>query len=135
MTKCDSCHFEAPNVLMGDACPECGRLVGYPVPDAHSRGTEIANYDQELSDKALQEAIQAVAERNFATLLRRKRKAEQAIGIGREQGAPPNATPEAAAADPAVQPQPDGEADGGDAEGSEAPEDSTDDQLDTENLT
>lgn len=108
MNKCDNCHFEGPTVYLGDGCPECGRLVGWPVPGSHSRADEAVKYNVEATDEALAAAVKVVAERNYATLLRRKRKAEQAIGIGREQGSPPNAEPKAAASDPAVQPQPDG---------------------------
>lgn len=133
MNKCDNCHFEGPTVYLGDGCPECGKLVGWPVPAAHSRADELVKYNVEATDEALAVAVKVVAERNYATLLRRKRKAEQAIGIGREQGTPPNAEPEAAAANPAVQPQPDGVSEDDSAVGSEA-EGSEDDQLETETL-
>lgn len=117
MVKCDKCGFESRAVRMGDSCPECGELVGYPVPTSHSNADAIVNYDIEATDKELAEAVKATAERNYGTLLRRKRIAESAAGLNREQGSPPNAEPEAAK-DPSVQPQPDGD---DDAEQDEAP--------------
>lgn len=120
MVKCDKCSFEDRNVRMGDSCPECGQLVGYPVPDAHAPAGAVVNYDIEATDAELAAAVKETAERNFATLLRRKRQAEQKQGLNREMGSPPNAEP-AAASDPSVHPQPDGE---DDAEQDEAPSES-----------
>lgn len=127
MVKCDKCGYEGRDVRMGDTCPECAQLVGYPVPDAHSAASAVVNYDIEATDKELAEAVKEIAERNYATLLRRKRLAESKNGLNRETGAPPNAEPEAAAADPAVQPQPDGEGDAT-AEAAEAVTDTLDDE-------
>lgn len=117
MVKCDKCGYEGRDVRMGDTCPECGQLVGYPVPDAHSAAAAVVNYDIEATDLELADAVKEIAERNYATLLRRKRIAESKNGLNREQGSPPNAEPEAAK-DPSVQPQPDGD---DDAEQDEAP--------------
>lgn len=137
MAKCDNCSFEAKTVLIGDACPECGRLVGWPVPGPHSSAGELDAYDSEATDEQLGEAVKAVAERNYGTLLRRKRAAEEILKPAPAPPAsgtdnPPNAEP-STATDPSVQPQPDGESDdGGDEGGSEAAETVSDDFVDTE---
>lgn len=137
MAKCDNCSFEDKTVLIGDACPECGRLVGWPVPGPHSSASELDAYDSEATDEQLGAAVKAVAERNYATLLRRKRAAEELLKpapapVAAGTDSPPNAEP-SAATDPSVQPQPDGGSDdGGDAGGSEADEAADDDFVDTE---
>ena len=138
MAKCDKCEYEGPTVIMGDHCPECNQLVGFPVPGGSSTAAVLKAYDSEASDAALGEAVKAVAQRNYATLLRRKRKSELEAGLNTpapqpEAGgtdSPPNAEP-AAATDPSVQPQPDGATDDS-AGGSEAEADTEADQLDGE---
>ena len=120
MNTCDKCGARGPTVTIGDACPECGQLVGWPVPDGNSKATEIDAYDVEATDEQLRDAVGEVAERNYNTLMRRKRKAEQAGGFKAPvapdseteevEDSPPNADP-AKATDPSVQPQPGADAD------------------------
>ena len=80
MNTCDKCGARGPKVTVGDGCPECGQLVGYPVPGVNSGAAEIAAYEVEATDEKLALALQAVANRNFNTLLQRKRRAEAAAG-------------------------------------------------------
>jgi hypothetical protein len=127
MNQCDNCQAKTPKVEIAADCPECGQLVGWPVPDNGSTAAALSAYDVEDTDDQLAFAVSAVAENHFNTLLRRKRKAEAALGLkvpapegaadredtGDEQPAtPPNADP-AQATDPSVQPQPDADSDQG----------------------
>lgn len=122
MNTCDKCGARGPEVTIGDHCPECGQLVGWPVPGMNAKGLEIEGYDVEAADSGLADAIHAVAERNFNTLMRRKRVAERAAGFeapaaeteeaNDSPAEPPNADP-AAATDPSVQPQPNADSDQG----------------------
>jgi hypothetical protein len=50
------------------------------VPDSNSTAVEISAYDVEATDDLLGEAVGDVAQRNYETLLRRKRQAEAAAG-------------------------------------------------------
>lgn len=119
MNQCDKCQAKTPKIQIGADCPECGRLVGWPVPDNGSTAAAIEAYDVEATDDQLGEAVGEVAQGNYDTLLRRKRKAEAALGLKvparegatagedeDEPGTPPNADP-VQATDPSVQPQPD----------------------------
>ena len=117
MNICDKCGARGKEVVIGDHCPECGQLVGWPVPGANSTANDVAGYEVEATDEQLRDAVGAVAERNFNTLMRRKRKAEGAGGFKApvaepedpdDEGGtaePPNADPDKAT-DPSVQPQP-----------------------------
>ncbi len=116
MTRCDNCDYEDSAVTLGDSCPECGKLVGIRVPSRTSSAVALADYDVEGSDADLREAVGEVAQRNFNTLLLRKRKLEKQRGFAApvdaeekevESGSPPNADP-AKATTPEVTPQPDG---------------------------
>jgi hypothetical protein len=80
MSTCDKCGSRAKGVTIGDGCPECGQLVGWPVPDGNSSAVAISDYDVEATDEQLEDAVRDVALRNFNTLLRRKRQAEAAAG-------------------------------------------------------
>lgn len=119
--KCDKCEFKGPTVHLGDHCPECGQLVGFPVPNKSSPAHIVEAYDVEATDEALAAAMSKIAQRNFDTLIRRKRKSEAEAGFAAPAAeaddeaeaeasgtdSPPNADP-SAAVDPSVQPQPDG---------------------------
>ncbi len=118
MNQCDMCGHKSPKVSIGDSCPKCGQLVCVPVPNSGSRATEVEAYDIEASDEALAASVRQIAERNYRTLLTRKRRLEREAGLyvapepkaapksGTDE--PPNADP-AAATDPSVQPQPGGD--------------------------
>lgn len=108
MAKCDRCGYESLELSIAEVCPKCHELVGWPVPGVHASAAELAGYDAGETDKGLMIEIKKIAARNLSTLMRRKRQAEARVGLAPEQGHPPNAEPEAAAADPSVQPQPDG---------------------------
>ena len=115
MNQCDKCGHKGPNVAIGDNCPKCGQLVGWPVPGANASAVDVDSYDPDGTDADLAVAIDAIAQRNLRTLLNRKIQAERAVGIFREApdsgtaevgNTPPNAEP---VADPSVQPQPGGD--------------------------
>lgn len=81
MNKCDLCGAKGPKVILADSCPECGRLVGFPVPGRNEAAAEVQAYDVGETDEDLRDMVSRVAQRNFETLLRRKRSAERAAGF------------------------------------------------------
>lgn len=99
MNICDNCGARGPKVTIADGCPECGTLVGWPVPGSNSSATDIAAYDVVATDEQLEDALRDVAIRNLSTLMRRKRKAEAAAGFDKPEVADAEQDTEAAPSD------------------------------------